>query len=160
MNVPRVKPLRTGRAVEHDFCQNFVRLRHQPRPIGCADVIQAEAQPQEWAGTTPTLSTAALATLTPTAIHLVVVPDNQIRQGQPAAVRAFEPLRKPTHCVHCLKGGDFRATVDEQRNLQGAEWAPVDARRIGYELQSDVYVRPLRQRGFAVYRQAMEAVIL
>jgi len=56
VNVPRVKPLRTGHAVEHDpyaksmYSSDFDNLG----PIGCADVIQAEEarKAQEWAGDT------------------------------------------------------------------------------------------------------------
>ena len=77
--------------------------------------------------TIPTLSTAARHFDAHGGLWLVV--PQQTDKGQPRPLFALLGVAQgPLGPFITYEGGDFRATIDDNAALQGAEWAPVDAR--------------------------------
>ena len=77
--------------------------------------------------TIPTLSTAARHFDAHGGLWLVV--PQQTDKGQPRPLFALLGVAQgPLGPFITYEGGDFRATIDDNEALQGAEWAPVDAR--------------------------------
>ena len=77
--------------------------------------------------TTPTLSTVARHFDTHGGLWLVV--PRRTDKGQPRPLFALLGVAQgPLGPFVTYEGGDFRATVESNENLQGAEWVPVDTR--------------------------------
>ncbi len=77
--------------------------------------------------TTPTLSTVARHYDAHGGLWLVV--PRQTDKGQPRPLFALLGVAQgPLGPFITYEGGDLRATVESNENLQGAEWAPVDTR--------------------------------
>ena len=76
---------------------------------------------------TPTLSTVARHFDTHGGLWLVV--PQQTDKGQPRPLFALLGVAQgPLGPFITYEGGDFRATIDDNAALQGAEWAPVNSR--------------------------------
>ena len=76
---------------------------------------------------TPTLSTVARHFEAHGGLWLVV--PRRTDKGQPRPLFALLGVAQgPLGPFITYEGGDFRATIDDNAALQGAEWAPVDAR--------------------------------
>jgi hypothetical protein len=77
--------------------------------------------------TTPTLSTVARHFDAHGGLWLVV--PRQTDKGQPRPLFALLGVAQgPLGPFITYEGGDFRATIDDNAALQGAEWVPVDTR--------------------------------
>mgnify|MGYP001190370381 FL=1 len=76
---------------------------------------------------TPTLPTIARHFDAHGGLCLVV--PRRTDKGQPRPLFALLGVAQgPLGPFITYDGGDFRATIDDNEALQGAEWAPVDAR--------------------------------